>query len=375
MGYENKKMKILYILPACGSGGPIRQITYILRYLDRAVYEPFIITVYKEDVKNSRLEEIKRYGKYRYIPTSKVEMVFGRNIKLKKEIDKINPDVIHSVGVFPDYFVSRFFGDIQVHTIRNDLHDFRKRYGVFRGYIMLKMCLFSYKKSHETFVCSHSLSQLCNKEFHMELKVIRNGVDVGIFSPCFQKEIMRERLELPQGSIIFIMSGRIYDIKNQSFLLEGFSNAFGNDNRVCLVLLGDGPLKAKLCEKYKEYSNILFRGIVQNVDEYLGASDIYVSTSKTEGMPNGVLEGMASGLAVLLSDIPQHEEIYHLNSNIGWLYHSGDLNDFVSKLRDMVRIDLKNMKQQSMHTVAKNMSAEYMSSEYQRAYLAIRKKD
>lgn len=365
--------KLLYILPACGLGGPIRQITYILKSLDVSAFVPYIITVYKEDELASRLEEIKKYGEHFYIPTGKVQMMIGKNIELKRLIDKINPDVIHTVGVFPDFFTSRFYGNIQIRTIRNDLHDFIRRYGVLRGYIMLKMCIFSYKKSYCTFACSNALSQLCLRDFHMELPVIRNGVDVKKFGTVTQTERyrIRERLGLPAHSIIFVMSGRIYHIKNQAFLLEGFSKAFGKDDKVYLILLGEGPLRKELEEKYREFKNIRFEGLVQNVNEYLSVSDIYVSSSKTEGMPNGVLEGMASGLAVLLSDIPQHQEIYELNHNIGSLYQNGNLNHFIDTIRQMVCTDLTHMKEQSIYTAVTYVSAEQMSKEYQKAYMEL----
>jgi len=44
---------------------------------------------------------------------------------------------------------------------------------------------------------------------------------------------------------------------------------------------------------------VLFTGIVDNVDEYLRASDVYVFASHREGFPNSVLEAMASGLPTI----------------------------------------------------------------------------
>ena len=49
---------------------------------------------------------------------------------------------------------------------------------------------------------------------------------------------------------------------------------------------------------------MLFVGGCAVNNNYLRAADYYVSASRTEGMPLGVLEAMAEGLPLLLSDIP-----------------------------------------------------------------------
>ncbi len=100
-----------------------------------------------------------------------------------------------------------------------------------------------------------------------------------------------------------------------------------------LYILGDGINRDNLMKKYCNASNVIFTGSVSNVEEYLAASDVYISTSKSEGLPNGVLEAMAVGLPVLLSDIPQHKEIFEVDENIGVLYKLGNLTSLIDSIR------------------------------------------
>ena len=130
-----------------------------------------------------------------------------------------------------------------------------------------------------------------------------------------------------------------------------------------------------LKEKYKNNVNIIFKGLVDNVNQYVKASDSYLSCSYSEGLPNGVLEAMASGLPVVLSDIKQHQEIYEYNNNIGYLYRQDNLDDYMDKL-DLV-IDLKRNKMfykysnNAKETVNAYFSDKIMSAKYQQEYIAL----
>ena len=104
------------------------------------------------------------------------------------------------------------------------------------------------------------------------------------------------------------------------------------------------------------------------MSEYLKAADIYLSTSKSEGLPNGVLEAMASGTCVLLSDIPQHMEIMSIDNGIGLTYQLGNMKDLKTKIEKMVSMDLVTMGKRSNIVVKNNFTAKIMSQNYQTVY-------
>ena len=103
---------------------------------------------------------------------------------------------------------------------------------------------------------------------------------------------------------------QVVSTKESDVLGQAFAAA---DLVGCLLLLiGDGPLREACAEQGVD--SVLVTGQVDNVQDYLRASDVYVSSSMTEGMPLGVLEAMACGLPVLLSDIAAHRELSGGNS-------------------------------------------------------------
>ena len=204
----------------------------------------------------------------------------------------------------------------------------------------------------------------------MEIPFIRNGVDVSQYTKRNLDEVhdLRKKLNLAQDKLIFVYSGALIDRKNQREAITAFLSMKKSQEAV-LLLLGDGKDFETLKKEYGKYSNILFRGKVSNVNEYLHASDVYLATSKSEGLPNGVLEAMACGLPVLLSNILQHMEVLEADRSCGHSYMLGNIEQLANLMDQMLDEPLVEMGEKSYEAVMKNFTAEGMSKKYQDTYL------
>lgn len=367
--------KIVFLMTACKKSGPVQQMLNIIMHLDRAEYEPHLVTLYPEPTEGSQLEKYLPYVKHHYAPTGKIAMMLGRDKMLRAKLDEIQPDVIHSLGVFPDFAVCRMKKWKQIITSRNFVYeDYPAKFGKIQGNILAWLHLYAMKRTNKTLTCSESLSKIYKERLGLQFDFIRNGVDLDKYTlPSeIEKGTIREDLKLPKNSCVFVYTGQIIERKNLGFLLETFSKHFkGADNY--LLVLGGGALLDGYKAEYGNVANIDFRGSVNNVNHYLKACDVYVSTSKSEGLPNGVLEAMATGLPVILSDIEQHLEIYNVNKQIGFVYKQGDDLGLAERMKEIIP-SAKDMGKEAYLTARHHFSAKGMSLKYQELYKEVTSK-
>ena len=114
------------------------------------------------------------------------------------------------------------------------------------------------------------------------------------------------------GVFTVVSVGRLINIKNPHTLLAVFANAAHPD--ACLIFVGDGDVRRELIDEVGRRQlteHVTFTGILGRDDVYrkIVAGDVYLSTSRGEGLPVAVSEAMACGTPVILSDIPPHREI------------------------------------------------------------------
>ena len=82
---------------------------------------------------------------------------------------------------------------------------------------------------------------------------------------------------------------------------------------------------------------------VDNVNEYMMSSDIFVLPSKQEGFPISILEAMSCGLSVIGSDIPEISEAQIINEVDGMIFREGE-SKALSQVLEKLLNDKSNMK-------------------------------
>lgn len=368
------KDTIVYLMTGCKKRGPANQTLNIIKNLELAEFNPVLLTLYTEVPGDSMVEKfLPHVSQYISLRTSLKKLLLGDSKKLYSTLDTIRPTVVQTVGLFPAWFMLDYKRKIHCTTVRNDIFtDYPAKFGKVKGTFMRKLNESVLKKCPYVYTCSQSLSELYKQKMGITFPFIRNGVDTTRFAPRYkEKTMIREKLGLPEDKRIIIFTGAFVGFKDQRFAIEGFLKSKAAEDGV-LVFLGDGPLLNELKSEFAQKDNIRFAGFVSNTQDYLAAADMFISCSQSEGMPNGVLEALACGLPVLLSDIPQHLEVLHVAEGIGWSYKIKDADNFISILNDIWTKDLREIGKICRMAAVKDLSAVAMSKKYQEEYKKIK---
>jgi glycosyltransferase involved in cell wall biosynthesis len=136
--------------------------------------------------------------------------------------------------------------------------------------------------------------------------VVHNGVDVARFRPDgADVRSVRAALpllaSLPLDAPLVVCVGRLCRQKGQDVLLRAWDLMAGQLPGARLVLVGDGPDADVL--RASAPPSVLFAGAVPDAAPWYLAADLVVLPSRWEGMAVAPLEAMASGRAVLLTDV------------------------------------------------------------------------
>lgn len=140
------------------------------------------------------------------------------------------------------------------------------------------------------------------------ISVIHNGVTEPTVEHSRQE--WRSNLGISDDAIVACMVANLHPNKDHTTLIEAWAQAtrmLPPSINVCLLFAGyDSGFGTTLRRMTSELgiSTIRFLGQVRDIGGLFNASDICAFSSKIEGMPNGVLEGMASGLPVVATNIP-----------------------------------------------------------------------
>lgn len=191
-----------------------------------------------------------------------------------------------------------------------------------------------------------------------------------------EKERDERRANLTIKPLDFLITyvAELNNNKNQMMLLEAMNILTKDYPNIKLLLAGDGVNKEKI-EKYirekKLQSNVLLLGYRTDIPMLLKLSDLYVATSKREGLPVNIVEAMISGLPVVATDSRGQRELVSDGEN-GYIVKVGDYNELATKIkniyldyriRDRIKEGAKGKVEPYLfENVMKEMKAIYKSS-------------
>ncbi len=365
-----KLLKVLYIVSTLRSCGPVNQLFNLIKYLDGDRFEPLILTLSPEP-QNSALQRFQKIGiQVQSLGLSRLQGFLRGASVLKNFVEQYSPDVIHTQGIRADWLSARYLRKYKrVATIRNyAYHDYPMTYGTLPGYYMAWQHLRDLQQIDLPVACSQTIAKKLQPH-GLNTKAIQNGVDEKLYAPVTsqQRLALRQKLNIPADKRVFVSVGHLSTRKDPETVINGFLASKARDNSI-LLLIGDGSLKDACKLIAKGQSCIRFIGRISNVVDYLQSADYFISASLSEGLPNSVMEALACGLPVCLSDIEAHKEILSLNQKAGVMFDLGNTKALVERLNELVESETNLRSKAAVEIISNHLSAKKMSEHYQTLY-------
>ncbi len=209
---------------------------------------------------------------------------------------------------------------------------------------------------------------LINKK---RIVVIPNAVDKVLFEHI-KPASLHERFNFPPDSFIGIAAGRFSAEKGQLILVKAAAQVLQQNNRLRIVMFGDGPDKQQaqeLARKYQIADNVLFPGYEKNVIAYIKSADFLINPSLSEGLPNIVLEGMAVKTPVLATAVGGVPEII-THATTGYLVPPNNPEELAKGILYFLnhREIITTFANKALQFVSENLSFEKQNEQLCRLY-------
>ena len=209
-----------------------------------------------------------------------------------------------------------------------------QQYSTHYGFSLLSRLLTGYlrwfhNRSQLTLVPSASQRLELQRRGFERLELLSRGVDGQLFHPTKRSSELRAAWGIAADEIVVLHVGRLAAEKNLTLLARAFRQLQANlpQQRLRLVLVGDGPQRAQLQEQLPE---ALFCGVQRGeaLATHYASGDLFLFPSLSETFGNVVLEALASGLAVVAYD--QAAAAQHIrHGHNGALASPGDEQAFI----------------------------------------------
>jgi glycosyltransferase involved in cell wall biosynthesis len=298
--------RILQIIPTLDRGGAEKQLCLLAAGLPRNEFDVHVCTLTRSGplaagLAQAGIPPVSIGKRWKLDPQA-----FWR---LKEHVARLKPDLIHTW-----MFAANTYGFAAARLC-----------GV-RNIVVGQRCVDPWK-SRLQLTLDGALARRCRqvvvnsegvRDFYVrhgtpaeQVRVIANGVALPAPPAATRRQMLAE-LELPAGSRLIALIGRLWPQKRVKDAIWAADLLKVIRDDVHLLVIGDGPQRDRL-HRYRDQclirDKVHFLGERGDVPQILPHCDVLWSTSGYEGQSNVILEAMAAGVPIVATDIPGTREL------------------------------------------------------------------
>jgi len=365
-------IKVLELIDGGFLGGGQTHILTICRNLNKNVFNPIVAAnpdgVFREMVLEAGL-------KFEGIYLPKIY-----RSKYLKDLHKIvvdnEIDVVHAHGgVAGMYakFLKKKHPEVKVIHSVHGIH-YINSHNIIRKYVSLFI---------EQYLVNYADVYLCASEADIikgtENKVIDRsktvkipyGIDLRRFQYKGKNASNMKDFGLTESDFVLGNISRFDEQKNQQMIIESFPEILKSIPNAKLLLIGEGDLlefNKRLANKLNVSDKIIFGGTRRDLENIYPLIDVFIFPSKWEGLSITIMEALASGRCLAVSNIPQNTEMItnDLDGKVFALESKAELINTVIKLHNNpeMRMRLSVNAQKRSATYDEKVMTEKMEQVY-----------
>jgi glycosyltransferase involved in cell wall biosynthesis len=349
---SERKTRLLFLIHSLYGGGAERSFLDVLAGLDRQIFEPHLV-VWEDE--GAYMDAVPG-DVPRHILPEPSNFILSRHLllirALNSVIKKVQPQVLMSFldGSNVLALETKLLlkpGCSFVISQRNNMSiSFERRYAYkgFRRWLKMSYVRWLYPKADHIIALSHGVKADLVDNFGMPAEKISP-----IHNPIAIQHIVDKSVETvtypwdTQAFRTIVAVGRLFEQKGYFDLIEAFSR-LAQEPPIKLAILGEGELRGELEDFIASkglQENIWMPGFVENPWAFMRTADVFVLSSHWEGFGRVIVEAMACGTPVVVTDCDFGPREIITHGENGILVPVGDPAHLASELDDLLSDDLK----------------------------------
>ncbi len=258
----------------------------------------------------------------------------------RNELEEFAPDIVHiSVPDLVGLSMQNWafdHGIPSISTFHTDFPSYLRSYGLNIFYAPLwNYFSWFYRRFRRVLAPTEVVRELLRSHGIENTALLKRGIDLTQFSPIYRSEALRKEWGLEPGQAVILFVGRLVWYKGlEEFcrVYECFHEMGGLVPR--FVLAGCGPIETELKARMPQAD---FRGQLTGMDlaQTYASADLLLFPSGTETYGNVIMEALASGIPVVVSDQGGCREIV-TQSQAGLIARFADSDAFFTACRSLL---------------------------------------
>jgi glycosyltransferase involved in cell wall biosynthesis len=304
------KIKLLYATGANG-GGVLKNVTDLSTHLDPENFEIFVVlSTGKQSLETqtavSKIKRKKINIKYIHIsktisPTDIISLV-----KICFYLKHNRFDIVHAhsskAGAL--FRLAAFFAKAPVVIYTPHCFYFTAFKG-YKRYFYRLLERFLVRFTHHTVISGteqKAVEECCIDK--RNLSIIDNAIDISEYGKEYSVSEILKQFNIPEDHIVVTGVGRLVKQKNWDMFIEAARIVLSKNKEITFIIAGDGPDRNRLCKQIAGYglgSRIKLAGYMEDISKIYTLADVFVSTSRWEGLPYTYLEALYFKIPMIIT--------------------------------------------------------------------------